>query len=963
MTTMDESRHERISEIFLAARELRGNERIAYLDRACASDASLRGEIESMLRFFDESPSFLEKGPEGRPTVLVDSPKGGTDHPLPERIGSYRVLARLGEGGMGVVYAAEQNNPRRVVALKMIRSSIATPAALRRFEAEGQILGRLKHPGIAQIYEAGFIETELGERQPYFAMEYIEGKSLRDYVDERAPSRRELLESFASICDAVDHAHRKGVVHRDLKPSNILVEASGTSKILDFGVARVIEGDDPNPSLTASQGEIVGTLAYMSPEQANGDSAAIDTRSDVYSLGVILYELLSGKLPHDIKGMSVARALRAIVENDPPPLSSIRRDCAGDLDAITSKAMARDPEARYPGAAAFAADLRAHLRFDPIIAKAPTRIDRLTRFVLRNRLAVASGAALIIALSGGLLATLREKRIADERRIEAERARDTTNSINEYLLLDVLGSPDPRRDGRDVRVVDVLERAAAGVAERFADKPETEAAVRNTLGTSLHALGLFDDAEAQLARALELRERALGLEHVDTLESRARLADTFGARREFDRAMPLAIATYEARLRILGRDHPDTMESKQDVASLRFWSGDATSVDLMREVVADRTRVLGERHPQTLMAQNNLAVILLQTSQFAEAERLQRHVLEVQRETLGPEHPDTLTSRQNLAQLLEDQGKPADSEAIYRDLLAIHLRVHGESHPIVAHSMLGLAGALSRAGKKDEAESLFKDALELRRSTLGADNNETLAALRELVRFRIDWGALEEAASLGHELVDDLRRKGDPARVELAGALNTLGRVHAMKKDYPSAEAAFAEAIAIYRSGKGGVNQGIHQSMFNLGMVIRDGGDPARAIPVFEETIALDAGRYGERHEKVANGKAALAKCHLALGDAMNAEKHYREALAILGDAPAANTQRGTMELGLGRSLLLQERVEDALPVLERAANALLEKFGPKNGNARDAVLAAADANERLDRTAEADAWRARIAP
>jgi tetratricopeptide (TPR) repeat protein len=962
---VNDARHERISELYLAARDLDGASRNEFLARECAGDDALREEVEAMLRFDEKDASFLARAASLRATEIGSIfERGGEERtaPLPPTIAGYRVLGRIGEGGMGVVLAAEQDNPRRVVALKIVRPSFASGDALRRFANEGQILGRLAHPGIAQIYEAGTAELEGGGRIPYFAMERVEGRSITDHVADGSPSRDAVLRLFAAVCDAVDHAHRKGVIHRDLKPSNILVDHDGNPKILDFGVARVIAGDGHHDSLATRGDEIVGTLAYMSPEQALADAEAVDTRSDVYSLGVVLYELLAGRRPHDFTGLSVARALRVLLETEPPSLASVRPELGGDLDAIVGKAMARDPEQRYSGAAALAADVRRHLALEPIEARPPGAIYRLRRFVARNRIAVAAAMLVLLAIVAGFIATYMQMRVAERRRIEAENARDATQSINEYLLLDVFRSPDPRRDGRDVRVVDILDRAAGGIERRFGAQPVLEAAVRDTLGMSYRRLGMIEESRVQLERARELRDAHLGAEHPDALASRAHLAEALSAGQELEAAKALSEAVLEARVRVLGPDHPETLESSSQLATVLYWLGDASAVDRMREVVSARERVLGAEHEKTLNALNNLSVMLLQTGHFEEAETLQRRVLAVQQRLLGDEHPDTLMSEENLAQLLEDQGRSEDAESIYRKLFAIQQRVHGEDHPDATYAMLGLAAALSRQGRAAEAEPLIVKGLEVRRKRLGESHAATLSALRDLVRFRLDGGQVDEAERLAIDLVAALRAKFGEQHVELAGGLNTLGRIQATRRDYAAAEKTFDEAVAIYRRVFGGKHQGIHQTLFNLGIVLRDGGSPERAVPVFEEVVAIDAARYGARHEKVANGRSALGRSLFALGRGAEAAESFRIAHGILTEIEAAPPRIAGAQAMLGRCLLMDGKVEEAEPLLRAASEILLEANGPRHGPTRDAVTAAAEAAAKLGRDEEAAAWRSRLA-
>jgi WD40 repeat protein len=429
-------RHELLQEMLLGARDLAPAERGAFLDAACGGDAGLRRDIERLLAH-DARPAGAGPLDEVSGHALRVELEGllretrtpaRADADLPDAIGPYRVLRKLGEGGMGVVYEAEQERPRRTVALKALRPGFLTPGALRRFEHETEFLGRLQHPGIAQIFGSGTAGCEDGPR-PYFAMELVRGKPLTEHARDARLSAGARLELLARVADAVHHAHLYGVIHRDLKPANILVDATGQPKVLDFGVARASDSDVAPTTLSTNVGQILGTLAYMSPEQASGDPRVIDTRSDIYSLGVLLFELLTGELPYDVSSKLLPEAVRAIQEDEPRRLSSSHSALRGDVETIVRKALEKEKERRYDSAAALAADIRRFLRHEPITARPPSRLYSLGKFVRRNKAVVVATLLVFLSVVAGLVVAARyglreaaQRRVAERQLYRADLA-------------------------------------------------------------------------------------------------------------------------------------------------------------------------------------------------------------------------------------------------------------------------------------------------------------------------------------------------------------------------------------------------------------------------------------------------------------------------------------------------------------------------------------------------------------
>src|SRR5215472_6561105 len=528
---MEPERLEQIEQLFHAALQVEKSQRADFLREACGNDESLRREVESLVDSHSKAPSLAQDEGQAQTTeglaaqtteTLVmerDYIRGGAGRWLPAHIGSYRILRVLGEGGMGIVYEAEQEQPRRTVAVKVIKPGWAN-RELRRFEQESQALARLQHPCIAQIYEAGMADAGFGP-QPYFAMELIRGRSLQEYAEEHHLDTEQRLQLMVRICEGVQHAHQHGLIHRDLKPGNILVDETGQPKILDFGVARVTDSETQTTRQT-DLGQLVGTLAYMSPEQALGDPLELDTRSDVYALGMVLYEFLAGCLPYDLS-RAPHEAVRTIQEEDPTPLSAISRVYRGDIETIVAKALEKDKARRYASASGLAADIQRYLKDEPIAARPPSASYQLRKFARRNKALVAGVAAVFVVLIGGVIASTWEA-------TRARRAERVAEAVNDFLRNDLLAQasantqarPDTKPDP-DLKVRTALDRAAGRIAGKFDQQPEVEAAIRDTIGQAYTDLGLYPEARKQLERALELHRRVLGAQNPETLKTISRL--------------------------------------------------------------------------------------------------------------------------------------------------------------------------------------------------------------------------------------------------------------------------------------------------------------------------------------------------------------------------------------------------------------------------------------------------------
>jgi serine/threonine protein kinase len=804
----DPQQWQKIKQIVGHAIEREPSTRLAFVCEACGDDAPLRAEVLSLLEAYENA------GDLSAPLFsMADDAAAG---PRPQVIGPYRLIRELGVGGMGEVWLAEQTEPvRRLVALKLIRAGMYDFALAQRFQAERQSAAIMDHPAIAKVFDAG--ATPAG--QPYFAMEYVDGLPITHYCDRKGLGIRERLRLFIQVCEGVQHAHQKAIIHRDLKPSNIIVvEVDGKPcpRIIDFGLAKAMAPASPEQTLFTRYGDFLGTPGYMSPEQADPDSPDIDTRADVYSLGVLLYELLTGSLPFDstdFKRKKVDELLRQLRETDPRRPSSkvnANRETAsaraaargvelrhlvkvlrGDLDSINLKALERDRERRYGSAFQLAADIERHLDDRPVLARPASMAYRFGKYVRRNRAAVAVAVGILAVLGASVIIQALELR-------RITRERDRADRIADFMTNMFKVSDPSQARGNSITAREILDKAAKDVDSGLTRDPELQAYMMYNMGSVFKNLGLYDRAIELLTRSLQIRNRVLGPNNADSLKSLNTLAKTMYLEGRYAEAERLFGRALENRRRILGSAHPDTLQSQSDLAenlSMQGRYNEATK--LRQDTYIIRRKILGPEHAATLDSMGNLAISLDDEGRFTDSERLWRETLAARRRVLGPDHPATLDTMNNLALVLEKEDRYAEAEQLARETVERRRTILGPEHPDTLDAMNNLARFFGEQRRYADCEKQLLAILEIQRRVIGPENPDTLHTISDLAATISSEGRYPEAEKLQRELLDRRKRVLGPEAPDTLQTETSLSTTLTHERRYESAERLLSEALGI----------------------------------------------------------------------------------------------------------------------------------------------------------------------
>jgi tetratricopeptide (TPR) repeat protein len=907
---VSDASRERIKNLLHEAMQLTPEQRARFLDEACPDDDPCRAEIDSLLLADAEArSSFLQSAPADESGDWEIGAAGAllAGDLFEER---FQLIEKLGEGGMGQVWLARQIAPvRRQVALKLIKAGMYDESVVLRFRSERQSLAMMDHPAIAKVFEAG----ATAQGQPYFVMEYVPGVSITKYCDEQRLAIPARLELFIQACEGVQHAHQKAIVHRDLKPANILVlsvDGKPVPRIIDFGLAKATTPRTMGEQEFTRLGQFLGTPGYMSPEQTDPEGQDIDTRTDVYSLGVVLYVLLSGYQPFDVtfgKRPPLDVLLRRLREDEAPPPSAklaVDRDSSaavaaargtepkhlarllrGDLDWITMKALERDRARRYGTPSELAADLKRHLNYEPVLARPAAAAYRVRKYVRRHRITVGIAAGLIVLLTAfSLLQGLELRRTTQERdranleRDRANRERDRATRITDFMTNMFKVSDPSEARGNSVSAREILDKASAEMGTGLARDAEVQSQMLNVMASTYLNLGLYSRAHELTTRALDARATLHGPKDPSTLESMTQLGWILDREGHDTEAETLERQALADERRLLGPEAPLTLETMDHLSVIEEDQGRYGDAEtLARQVMQTAARTLGAENNLTLGATNHFALALMQQARYVEAEAQYIKLIEVDRRVLGPDHPQTLAAMISLAVTVDAQHRVAEAEQLYREVLTVQQRVLGPEHQYTVLTMENLAASLTDAGHLAEGEKLNRQALAIRLRTLGAEHPDTLTTEMNLADVLMKEDRVEEAEKLQRDTLAVQQRVQGPQNPNTLVSQSNLASTLIRERRYEEAEKLASDSWNIQRRTLGPEHPDTVESMRTLGMAMAYRHHYADADRLFRTVLDTQNVADAENRWSVWYAYACAAVAANRIDDAL---LYLREAVA-----------------------------------------------------------------------------------
>ncbi len=892
-------------EVFTEALQLPAGERAAYLNRACGSDGELRRRVEALLEGHDRVGDFLEHSPQ---TPSPQSRSGVSAGEKPgDRIGHYKLLQQIGEGGCGIVFMAEQEEPvRRRVALKVIKPGMDTKSVIARFEAERQALALMDHPNIAKIFDAG--ATESG--RPYFVMELVRGVKITEYCDQNSLTTQERLKIFVQVCQAVQHAHQKGVIHRDLKPSNVLVTTTKDDAplpvVIDFGIAKATTNQQlTDKTLFTAFEMLIGTPAYMSPEQAALTNVDVDTRTDIYSLGVLLYELLTGSTPFDTGELLKAgldEIRRVIREQEPvrpstrlskltdadlttvaqsrrsePPL--LIRAVRGDLDWIAMKALEKDHTRRYETANGLALDILRYLANEAISARPPSKLYKLQKQVLRNKLLFTGIGIITLLLVGSLIVV--SASLAKERRSrrEADAASVKSQQVTKFLedMLQGVGPSVAR--GRDTAMLrEILDETSERVGKEMTNQPMVEAELRTLLGKIYEQIGDLGRAEAMERAALAIHTQKSGADSLETAASLNDLGLALMAQHKLPEAEAAHSKALAIRRQLLGNENPTTAASLNDLGAVYRDEGKLKEAEAMTvEALRIRRKYLGNENLDVADSLRNLCMVLGYAGRWDESEAIAHEVLALRRKLLPPGHPWLASTLDDVAWAANGGGKFAEAQVMVAEALAIRFKTLDDTHPDVARNLNSLGQLFGSRGELPTAEAVLKAVLAIQRKLLGVDNQSTLETFCSLAKALASQGKHAEAEAVWREALAVWHGRGEYEKPARLYALRGLGETLENQGKWAEAEAVWRESLAAWRKQEGNEERQSMYTLRKLGQTLDAQRKWSEAESVHREALSLSR-KQGDEHPEALVDRERLVRV-------LTAEKKFGEADQILGEA------------------------------------------------------------------------------